>query len=103
MSKLESGLLATRRAAPLACQSQGGLTQVLLDLTLWDTLSVVLGKPLQRIVAYCVFTGRSILQLAVDVRRMLWRTVGWMSAPPRSPVLRDFGLRLARWQLCSGQ
>ena len=103
MTRSEMALLASRRAAPLQCQTRGGLTPVLLDVTLWKLLEL-LTKALRRALAYSLFTGRSTMQLCIDIRRLLWRTVGWLSAHPRSPALRDLGLRLsmARWQLASG-
>ena len=62
MTLTEMSLLASRRAAPLACQSRGGLTPVLLDVTLWRLLEL-LTKALRRAVAYALFTGRSTVQV----------------------------------------
>jgi len=62
MTRAEMSLLASRRAAPLACQSRGGLTPVLLDGTLWRLLEL-LTKALRRAVAYALFTGRSTVQV----------------------------------------
>lgn len=104
MSKLEPGLLAARRVAPLACQNAGDMSVLLYLGTFAKRLGSTLGIALQRLVFYLLSTGRSVVQLAVDVRRMLYRSVGWMSASPRSPMLRDLGLRftLPRWKIFSG-
>ena len=70
MTRAEMSLLASRRAAPLACQSRGGLTPVLLDVTLWRLLEL-LTKALRRAVAYALFTGRSTVQVMQSSSAML--------------------------------
>lgn len=102
MSKPSSGLLASRRVAPLACQNTGDVMPLLLQLSIFGK---TVGRVLQRLVFFLLSSGQSVVQLCVDMRRMLYRSIGWMSASPRSPMLRDLGLRftLPRWKMFSGK
>ena len=106
MSKMNAGLLATRRVAPLPCQQPSQLAPLLLHLSFFGkSFGIILATALQRLVFSLLASGRSVVQFFVDLQRMVWRSVGWMSASPRSPALRDLGLRftLPRWKIFSGK
>ena len=96
--------LARRRATPQPCR-EDRLTRLLLDITVWRLLSVA-GSPFKRIIAWYLFTGRSLWMLVVDVQRWLWRAAGWLSAPPRSRSLHSFGrpaFDFRRWHYGLGE
>ena len=106
MSKMNAGLLVARRVAPLPCQNTSQLAQLLLHLSFFGkSIGFILATSLQQLVLSLLSSGRSMVQFFVDIRRMIWRSVGWMSASPRSPVLRDLGLRftIPRWKILSGK
>lgn len=85
MLKFEGGSLVARRVAPQACQAatSGIPTALRPVLRASELCSGAVILTVQQVVAYCLFTGRSIKQLCVDIQRMLWRSVGWMSSSPR--------------------
>lgn len=101
--------VSQRRASPAACRAgssgSDSLTSFVLNITLWRLLSVA-GSPLRQVVSWYIFTGRSCWALVVDLQRWLWRAVGWMSAPPRSASLQNFGrplLDVRRWHYGLGE
>ena len=80
-------------------------SRILLDLAIWRGL-LSLGEPFRRVLALLLFLARSSLTLAGDCKRAVWQAVGWLSAPPRTPLFRKLGYGFAgarRWHLALGE
>ncbi|KAK9795501.1 hypothetical protein WJX73_009996 [Symbiochloris irregularis] len=92
----------TGPAGRLPCRSLSPgdkFSSILLDVAIWRGL-LALGEPVRRLLAALLFLARSGLTLAGDLKRGLWQALGWLSAPPRTPAIRQLGLNLAgarRW------
>ncbi|KAK9804424.1 hypothetical protein WJX72_011952 [[Myrmecia] bisecta] len=70
-------------------------TSALLDLSLLRVL-VTLSVPFRKLLALNIFIGRAPLQIL----RYVLHWIGWLSAPPRNPLLRHLGtdfLQTRRW------
>lgn len=81
------------------------LTKLLFELTIWRGL-LALGEPFRKLVALYLFFGRSIWTAGSDLLRLVWRVVGWLSAPPRGAFWRQLGqgfVELKRWHLTLGE
>ncbi|KAK9843908.1 hypothetical protein WJX84_008684 [Apatococcus fuscideae] len=91
-------------AVPIACRAgqQGDrLTKLLFELTIWRGL-LALGEPFRKLVSFYLFFSRSLWTAGADVLRIVWRVVGWLSAPPRGAFWRQLGqglVELKRWHL----
>ena len=107
----KKGLTPARRmpgAVPVPCRAgqQGDrLTKLLFELTIWRGL-LALGEPFRKLVAFYLFFGRSIWTAGSDLLRLIWRVVGWLSAPPRGTFWKQLGqgfVELKRWHLTLGE
>lgn len=91
--------------APERRRGTTGNLQLVLDLLLWR-IALSLGAPFRRLLAVSLFLGRSSWTLVAEVQRWLLSTVGWLSAPPSLPLLKQLGrgyLQLKRWHLGAGK
>ncbi|CAL5228372.1 g11492 [Coccomyxa viridis] len=82
-----------------SCTKQPNFSSLLLDFTLVRLLGALSG-PLRRVVALYVVLGRSLWTLVGQLVFKVADGVGWLSAPPRSPVLRSVGrgiITVRRW------
>ncbi|BDA48233.1 Triacylglycerol lipase SDP1 [Coccomyxa sp. Obi] len=89
----------THPANRVAPCKQANLAQLLLDLTLIRVLGV-LGQPLRRLIALQLLLGKSVWTLLTDVLYRFSDGIGWLSAPPRDPLLRSVGrgiISVRRW------
>ena len=91
---------------PCRAGQQGDrLTKLLFELTIWRGL-LALGEPFRRLVAFYLFFGRSLWTAGGDLTRLLWRAIGWLSAPPRGAFWKPLGqglVELKRWHLTLGE
>lgn len=90
------------RVAP--CK-QANLAQLLLDLTAVRVLGA-LGQPLRRAIAFQLLVGKSLWTLLADILFRFSDGIGWLSAPPRDPVLRGVGrgiISVRRWHYTLGE
>lgn len=79
--------------------------RLLLDVAIWRGL-LVLGEPVRRVLGLIFFLLRSCWTLLGDSKRVLWQALGWLSAPPRTPALRNLGYNLVatrRWHYALGE
>lgn len=77
---------------------------ILLDVAIWRGV-LALGEPVRRLLALLFFLCRSSFTVAGDVKRVLWQALGWLSAPPRTPLLRKLGygfIGARRWHFAVG-
>ena len=83
---------------------QGNVAQLLLDVSVVRAVGELVG-PLRRLVALNLLLGRSLWTLVSDLLYKLTDAVGWLSAPPRNPLLRSLGQGLfsvRRWHYTLG-
>ena len=83
---------------------QGNVAQLLLDVSLVKALGELVG-PVRRLVALNLLLGRSLWTLISDLLYKLTDVVGWLSAPPRNPLLRSVGqgvFSVRRWHYTLG-
>ncbi len=88
-----------------SCTKQPNFSSLLLDFTLVRLLGAFSG-PLRRVVALYVVLGRSLWTLVGQLVFKVADGVGWLSAPPRSPVLRSVGrgiITVRRWHYTIGE
>lgn len=103
-----AGTSLTGPAGRLPCRSLSPgdkFSNILLDVAIWRGL-LALGEPVRRLLALLLFLARSGATLAGDLKRGLWQALGWLSAPPRTPAIRQLGLNLAgarRWHYAVGE
>lgn len=90
MSK-DSSIFQQRRTAPCKISETQKITQFVLDVTLWRIFAVF-GSPLRKLVSLYIFSGRSVWALAVDCQRLVYRAIGWLSAPTTNVKLLRAGL-----------
>jgi hypothetical protein len=99
---LSSLVHPANRVAP--CK-QGNLSQFLLDLTVFRALTAF-GLPLRRLIAFYLLLGKSVWTLLADVLFKFADGIGWLSAPPRDPLLRSLGrgiISIRRWHYTLGE
>nr|ARQ20718.1 sugar-dependent 1 tag lipase [Lobosphaera incisa] len=94
--------LTYQTGRPPVCRTSSGLpgATALLDLTL-VRLVATLSVPFRKLLAFNLFIGRAPLQI---LRYALY-WIGWLSAPPRTPLLRHLGtdfLQTRRWHFGLG-
>ena len=78
---------------------------ILLDVAIWRGL-LALGEPFRRLLTVLLFLARSSITLAGDAKRVLWQGLGWLSAPPRTPLFRSLGYGFVgarRWHFAVGE
>lgn len=93
------------RANRVAPCKQANLAQLLLDLTLVRLLGA-LGQPLRRAIAWQLILGKSLWTLLADIVYRFSDGIGWLSAPPRDPLLRSVGrgiISVRRWHYTLGE
>ena len=99
------GDITLQSASSLAAGSfQSRSLRLLLDLAIWNLLGS-LGAPVKRLLAFALFLGRSLGTLVTELQRWALSTIGWLSAPPSLPILRNLGqsfLHTRRWHFGAG-
>lgn len=78
---------------------------ILSDLVVWRLL-LSLGAPFKRLVALLLLFGRNFVSVLQELQRWVLASVGWMSAPPSSALLRHLGtsfLHTRRWHFGAGE
>jgi hypothetical protein len=77
-------------------------------LALWKSVSA-LGAPFGRVLAFYLWSYKSIVKFVAEIQRLVCRTLGWLSEPafPRHSWLRALNrtylpLDLKRWQIGLG-
>lgn len=93
-------------ASRVPCRHPGNsFSSLLLDFTLVRLLGA-LGGPLRRVVALYVVLGKSLWTLVSQLVFKFADGLGWLSAPPRNPVLRSVGrgiISIRRWHYWLGK
>ena len=92
-------------ASRVPCKQGHFTSSLLLDFTLVRLLGA-LGGPLRRVVALYVVLGKSLWTLVSQLVFKFADGLGWLSAPPRNPVLRGVGrgiISVRRWHYTIGE
>lgn len=100
----DRGLNFAHPASRVPCK-QAHFSSLLLDFTLVRLLGA-LGGPLRRVVALYVVLGKSLWTLVSQLVFKFADGIGWLSAPPRNPVLRGVGrgiISVRRWHYTVGE
>lgn len=90
---------ACRHVAKQSLQDR--FTRLIVELTLWRALSF-LGQPFRSAVAAYLFISKSLWAFGSEFRRLSWRLIGWLAAPPQVPALRQLTAKyfqVKRWQV----
>ena len=101
----DRGLSFANPASRVPCKQGHFTSSLLLDFTLVRLLGA-LGGPLRRVVALYVVLGRSLWTLVSQLVFKFADGLGWLSAPPRNPVLRGVGrgiISVRRWHYTIGK
>ena len=80
------------------------IARVTADLLIWRLL-LSFGSPFRRLVAVCLLFGRNLYTLAEELQRWILSSLGWLSAPPSTAILRHLGtgfLQTRRWHFGAG-
>ena len=75
------------------------------QLIVWRILSG-LGGSVRRVLAVLLMLGKNVVTLVEELQRWILASLGWLSAPPTSKMLRHLGtsfLHTRRWQFGAGK
>ena len=97
---------AAKRADCRGALSAGDrFNRLLLDVAVWRGV-LALAVPVRRLFALLLLCTKSCWTLAGDAKRVLWQALGWLSAPPKYPFLKQLGLGVVgsrRWHYAVGE